>query len=217
MGKILLPPAFRPANSFCGMPAPDEYMPDVTGWAPERLWLSEAAWHRSGHSLMHTAVCTAMEAKLAAGGSPSRLEALLDTLLARKRYAPALRVTARILRGARKEATPVDRDLASCALVLAALRHDDLLAAIELAAEASGRALTVDGEQDERPLPPGFCAVGPLSEHMRQQGRDVLAYRLNWPDLDTIGPTLAKALDSDPVAALLGYGGPRPVAEGVAP
>ncbi len=74
------------------------------------------------------------------------------------------------------------------------------LAAVEFAAEVSGRALTVDMEQDDRPLPPGILSVGQLAGRMRSQARDVLSYRVSWPDLDTIGPCLAKAVSDDPLA-----------------
>ncbi len=206
MGKVLFPEAFRPIDTFCGVPDPTASAPDFQGWAPEQLWLSRQCWHRAAHSLMHSAVCDAVEAAIAAGTVAPGLDALLKTSLGHRRYAAGLRVSARILRGARCTATPVGRDLASCALVLAALRHDDLLAAIELAAEANGRALMLDGEADDRPLPPGILTLNQLGGRMRAQAREILSYRLSWPDLDTIGPDLSRALARDPVAAHLGYG-----------
>ncbi len=181
--------------------------PDFTQWHPERLWLSRNVWHRAAHGPMHDALCAAVTERIADQTTDHAMVALQHDLLQRRRYGSALRVAARLLRGSRATATPVGRDLAACALTLAALRHDDLLAAIELAAEASGRALVVHDEDDGRPLPPGIRDTCHLAGRMQAQGRDVLGYRCTWPDLDSIGPSLARALDVDPVAALLGYAG----------
>ncbi len=200
MGKVVLLPApFQPRATFCGLPDPADPRPDLSGWAPERLWLSRACWHRSAHTLMHDMVCGAVEAAVAGGTAAADLQALQSDLLRARRYAPALRVAARILRGPRPCATPVGRDRAACALLLAALRHDDLLAAVELAAEAAGRALMLDAEQDDRPLPPGIRSVEHLAGRMRATGREIVAHRLSWPDMDTIGGHLARALAADPL------------------
>lgn len=125
--------------------------------------------------------------------------ALHDTLQQEGRHAATLRVAARIGRGPRQRATPRGRDLAACALLLAVIRHNDLLSAVEFAAEANGRALIVDAEVDDRPLPPGIRSVQHLAGRMRTRARVVLSRRLSGPDLETIGPSLARALDEDPL------------------
>ena len=197
---ILMPAARRPATPIIDVPDATEPGPDLTGWAPERLWLSRVWLHRAAQKPMADVISDAVETALAAETVDADRHTLLVCLHQRHRHAAALRLAARILRGPRAEATPVGRDLAASALLLAAVRHNDLLAAVEFTAEVSGRALTIDTEQDDRPLPPGILSVGQLGARMRSQGRDVLSYRVSWPDMDTILPCLTKALADDPLA-----------------
>jgi hypothetical protein len=202
MGKVIFMPAVpsfgAPTDAFARKTG--EPGPDLARWAPERLWLSRTWLHQTAQTAMADVVADALETALAAGALDADRCGLLESLRQRRRHAAALRLTARLLRGPRLEASPVGRDLAACALLLAAVRHNDLLAAVEFAAEVSGRALTVDMERDDRPLPPGILSVGQLAIRMRSQGRDVLSHRVSWPDMDTIGPCLAKAMENDLLA-----------------
>ncbi len=65
---------------------------------------------------------------------------LLLMLQYTRQHAAALRLSARILRGPADAATTRGRDLTNAALLVAASRHNGLLAALELAAEAHNRA-----------------------------------------------------------------------------
>ena len=87
---------------------------------------------------------------------------------------------------------------------MAAVRHSDLLATVEFAAEATGHAvmLEVDLVAGEVTLPPNVATVSQLANRMRRRGRELLAHRLTWPDLDTIGPCLGRALAEDPLRGL---------------
>ena len=172
-------------------------------WAPEQLWLSPRCWCQSEQSVMQNAVEAELELRLRQGSVDPKLVALRGTLQQEGRRAATLRVAARIVRGPRQRATPRGRDVAVCALLLAVIRHNDLLSAVEFAAEATGRALIVNAEVDDRPLPPGIRSLEHLAGRMRRRAREVLSRRLSAPDLETIGSSLRRALADDPLTPAL--------------
>lgn len=137
--------------------------------------------------------------KSTTGVVPSH-EALL-VLKWRCRHAAALRLTARILRGLSSTTSPEGHDLAMTALWLAAVRHEDLLAAVEFAAEAALRAAVLDAGllAEDLNLPPRVQGNAQLANRLRRCGREVLARHLTWFNMDTIGSCLAKAIEDDPL------------------
>ena len=200
MGIMMrLPLAAVGLAEFTARDTHEETKPPAEGWAPERLWLSRECWDPDTQKVMAEVVGVAATVALASGSVDITRRLLLAELHATGRRAAALRLTARVLRGSRAQATAVGCDLAATALLLAAVRDGYLLAAIEFAAEASGRAVTLEDERDDRPMPPGIGSVPRLAGRMRAQARAVLNHRLSWPDLDTVGPSLVWSLAEDPL------------------
>ena len=173
---------------------------DDASWRPEQLWLSERCWDKPSLRAMAATVDAA--AKTALSGADAVLPAFERLLVLRwiGPKAAALRQAARVLRGPRATATPSGRDLAAAALWIAAVQHNDLLAAMEFYAEVSGRAMTLEDGPDVEPLPPGIGSVAGLASRMRRRAQEVLAARISWPDLDTILPSLSDALAQDALA-----------------
>ena len=180
---------------------PETVLPNLQDWRPEQLWLSDQCWSQTAQQRMTMAVTAATDAVLKTTDVPLPQLELLTVFRYTRRHAAALRLKARILRGPRVRATPTGRDLAAAALWLAAVQHDDLLAAVEFAAEAAGRAafLETEPETGDLVLPPGVATVRQSASRMRRRGREVLAHRLSWPDLDTVGHCLEQALAEDPL------------------
>ena len=185
-------------------PEPEAFPSDLAGWHPEQLWLSTGCWSRSVQDAMVKAVSTAIDAVLTAETRVlPRHELLLVLRYCRKEVA-WLRLAARILRGPSSTATTPVRLLAGAALFVAAVRHNDLLACIEFSAEATGHAVMLDADlvPGDVALPPGMATVSQLAGRMRRRGREVLARRMSWPDLDSVGPCLGRALAEDPLLGL---------------
>ena len=195
MGAIMMRPlALQPMRVLSRALTPT--LPD---YLPEQLWLSPGCWCPLKQSLMHDAVEADVRLRLRQGSVDPKLRTLHEMLQRDGRPAAALRVAARIVRGPRRQMTPRGRDLAACALLLAVIRHNDLLSACEFIAEVAGRSLDIDTEVDDRPLPPGIRSVEHLAGRMRARAREVLSRRLSAPDLETIGSSLRRALADDPL------------------
>lgn len=177
---------------------------NLADWRPEQLWLSSHCRDRSVQEVMADAVKTAVNAVLTTATEILPQHELLRVLRYRRREVAWLRLAARVLRGPSSTATFPSRNLAASALFVAAVRHSDLLATVEFAAEATGHAvmLEVDLVAGEVTLPPNVATVSQLANRMRRRGRELLAHRLTWPDLDTIGPCLGRALAEDSLRGL---------------
>ena len=185
-------------------PKEDVLSSQLVGWRPDQLWLSNGCWTRPAQQAMAEAVTTAVDAVLKQGPATlPRLE-LLRVLRYTRREVAWLRLAARVLRGPSCEASSHDRNLAAAALWVAAVRHDDLLATVECAAEVTGHAIMLEADlvAGETSLPPGIETMTKLASRMRRRGRELLARRLTWPDLDTVGPCLEQALRDDPLRGL---------------
>ncbi len=198
---VIQMPLRQPHRPIPACAEPEAVPAGLEAWPSEQLWLSQGCWLRSAQDRMMQAVTSAVDAVLAASDGVVAEHELLLVLRWTRQPAAALRLSARILRGTRDHATPRGRDLAATALLLAATRHDDLLAAVEFAAEATGRAFALEAAlaADEPSLPPGFRSVGQLAGRMRRRAREVLAHTMTWPDLDTVGSCLERALMDDPL------------------
>ena len=186
--------------AFDPMAEPED-LRELDGWRPEQLWLSRYCLGRTAQDRMAEAVASAIDVVRKSSVSVVPGHELLLVLKWRRRTAAALRLTARILRGPSNTTSPEEHDLAMTALWLAAVRHEDLLAAVEFAAEVTRRAAVLDaGLLAEDPhLPPGVQGNAQLANRLRRCGREVLARHLTWSDMDSIGPCLAKAIAEDPL------------------
>lgn len=173
-------------------------------WPSEQLWLSNGCWSSPSQQAMANAIKTAIAAVLSAKTGVIPEHELLKVLRYRRREVAWLRLAARVLRGPSSMATSQVRHLAASALFLAAVQHGDLLASVEFAAEVTGHAgmLEIDLVPGKLTLPPGIATMPQLAARMRRRGRQVLERRITWPDLDTIGPCLSRALAEDPLRGL---------------
>ena len=177
---------------------------ELASWSPEQMWLSTDCWDGRAQQVMADAVAAALAAVLEREAAASPQHELLRVLRYMRREAAWLRLAARVLRGPSSTATSQVRYLAGSALWVAALRHNDLLATIEFAAEVTGHAIMLEADlvPGEAALPPGITTVAGVASRMRRRGRELLAHRLTWPDLDTILPCLDRALQDDPLRGL---------------
>lgn len=203
---VIIP--IRPAGFHRGWPSARpgaEALPsNLARWRPEQLWLSSGCWDDPAQQAMANAVATAIDAvqKRETGVQP-QLE-LLQVLGYRRKEVAWHRLAARVLRGSSFTATSYVRNLAASALFVAVMRHNDLLATVEFAAEVTGHAVMLEADlvPSATAVPPGMTTVAQVAGRMRRRGRELLARRLTWPDLDTIGPCLDRALAEDPLRGL---------------
>jgi hypothetical protein len=198
---VIAIPSRQPCRSDLARPEPEAIPAGLDAWPPEQLWLSDGCWLRCVHGRMEQAVTSAVDAVRTASDSIVPEQELLLVLRWTRQPAAALRLSARILRGPLARASDRGRDLAATALLLAATRHDDLLATIEFCTEATGRAVLLGGALpgNRSALPLGFRSAEQLASRMRRRAHEVLTYRRSWPDLDTIGSCLERALLDDPL------------------
>ncbi len=194
-------PLRQPYPPVPARPQPEVIPAGLDAWPSEQLWLSEGCWLRSVQERMAHAVTVAVDTLQKASDAVIPEHELLLVLRWTRQPAAALRLSARLLRGPNAGATTRGRDLAATALMLAATRHDDLLAAVEFCAEVTGRAVALGAASPatELPLPPGVGSAEQLADRMRRRAGEVLALRMTWPDLDAIGPCLERALLDDPL------------------
>ena len=191
-----------PAQPWLTVRTGAEALPfDLGGWRPEQLWLSPDNQSGTAQQMMADAVSVAVTALLKSTPGVVPQHELLMVLRYCRKECAWLRLAARVLRGPSSTAPPLDRNLAASALFVAAAWHNDLLAAIEFSAEVTGHAIMMESDlvSGEWSLPPGMATTAQLANRMRRRGREVLARRLTWPDLNTIGPCLGRALSDDPL------------------
>ena len=176
----------------------------LVDWPSEKLWLSNGCWSSPSQQAMADAIKTAIAAVLSAKTGVVPEHELLKVLRYRRREVAWLRLAARVIRGPKSTATSQARNFAASALFVAAVRHNDLLASVEFAAEATGHAIMLGADlvPGELACPPDVATTAQLANRMRRRGREVLARRLTWPDLDTVGPCLERALAEDPLRGL---------------
>lgn len=174
---------------------------DLEGWRSEQLWLSRSGTGRIAQERMAQAVASAIDVVRKSTTAVVPQHELLLLLKWRRKDAAALRLMARLLRGVSGVTTTHGHDLALAALWLAAVRHQNLLAAIEFAAEATRRAAALDaGQHAEDPdLPPGIQCDTQLANRLRRCAGEVLARHLAGSDMNSIGPCLAQAIAEDPL------------------
>lgn len=187
-----------------GRPEMEALPSNLVEWRPEQLWLSTACWDGPAQQAMADAVSTALVSALKGEAAASPQCELLLVLRYMRREAAWLRLAARVLRGPSSTATAHVRNLAASALWVAAMRHSDLLATIEFGAEVTGHAVMLEADlvPGHGALPPGMETMAQVASRMRRRGRELLAHRLTWPDLDTIIPSLDRALAEDPLRGL---------------
>ena len=177
---------------------------DLVGWRPEQLWLSNGCWTCSVQQAMADAVKAAISAMLSKRVGVVLQYELLQVLRYRRREVAWLRLAARVLRGPTSTATSQDRNLAASALLVAAVRHKDLLASVEFSAEVTEHAalLEVDQVPGAVALPPNMATVSEIANHMRSRAREVTALRATWSDIDAASSCLERAMSEDPLRGL---------------
>lgn len=194
-----------PAKPWLSVRTEEGVLPfDPGGWRPEHLWLSPHYHTGAAQQMMANAVSEAVDARIKSPVEEMPHRELLTVLRHCRKECAWLRLAARVLRGSSATATSPVRDLAASALFVAATWHDDLLASIEFCAEVTGHAVMLEAGlvPGALSLPPGMATSAQWVNRMRRRGREVLGRRLNWPDLDTIGPCLDRALSEDPLRGL---------------
>lgn len=151
-------------------------MPAWREWSPEQLWLWSNPMIPAVRARMRAALATAVSTL------PDQDIECIAAHAERNDPGSALRLTARLLR-----ATGTDqraRDLASCALLLAVLEHQDERAAIELTVLVSLRAARISGRwRDHYSYPPPLNQPRRLRARMMHRGGlavVLLAGRTGW-------------------------------------